>query len=103
MFRFRLLPWEYGIRNSLRRPSRSLLTLGALTTVVLLVFMIVGFIRGLESSLSASGDPDVVLVHSRAAEGNVENSAIPAQIPGILSASLDGIQRRFEVLHVSPE
>ena len=103
MFRFRLLPWEYGIRNLLRRPARSLLTLSALTTVVLLVFVIVGFIRGLENSLSASGDPDVVLVHSLAAEGNVENSAIPARIPGLLSASLDGIQRRFGVLHVSPE
>ncbi|MHC4180666.1 MAG: ABC transporter permease, partial [Planctomycetota bacterium] len=103
MFRFHLLPWEYGIRNLLRRPSRTLLTLSALTTVVLLVLMIVGFIRGLESSLTASGDPDVVLVHSRAAEGNVENSAIPARIPGILSASLEGIQRRFDVLHVSPE
>ena len=77
--------------------------MGALTVVVLLVFVIVGFIRGLEASLIASGDPDVVLVHSLAASGNLENSAIPARTPGILSASLDCIRRRFDVLHVSPE
>ncbi len=77
--------------------------MGALTVVVLLVFVIVGFIRGLESSLTVSGDPDVVLVHSLAAGGNLENSAIPARTPGILSASLEGIQRRFDVLHISPE
>jgi putative ABC transport system permease protein len=103
MFRFRLLPWEYGVRNLLRRPTRSILTMGALTIVVFLVFVIVGFIRGLESSLTVSGDPNVVLVHSLASGGNLENSAIPARTPGILSASVAGIQRRFDVLHVSPE
>ena len=40
MFRLRLLPWEYGVRNLLRRPARSALTLGALSTVVLLVFVV---------------------------------------------------------------
>ena len=103
MLRFRLLPWEYGVRNLLRRPTRSLLTMGALTIVVLLVFLVVGFIRGLESSLTVSGDPDVVLVHSLTAEGNLENSAIPSRTPGILSASLEGIQRRFDRLYASPE
>lgn len=77
--------------------------MGALTIVVLLVFVIVGFIRGLESSLTASGDPRVVLVHSLTAAGSLESSAIPARTPGLLSASLEGIQRRFGVLHVSPE
>jgi ABC-type antimicrobial peptide transport system permease subunit len=103
VFRIRLLPWEYGVRNLLRRPTRSVLTLGALATVVLLVFVVVGFIRGLEASLGVSGEPDVVLVYSVGAEGNIENSAVEAGVPGILTASIDGIQRRFEVLHVSPE
>ena len=47
MFRFRLLPWEYGVRNLFRRPGRSALTLAGLTLVVLLIFVVVGFIRGL--------------------------------------------------------
>ena len=75
----------------------------ALATVVLLVFVIVGFVRGLEASLRVSGEPDVVLVYSIGAEGNIENSAVEANAPDILTASVDGIQRRFEVLHVSPE
>jgi ABC-type lipoprotein release transport system permease subunit len=103
MFRLRLLPWEYSVRNLLRRPSRSALTLAALTVVVLLIFVVVGFIRGLEKSLAASGDPEVVLVYSLGAEENIENSAIPAQIPGLLAASIQSIQERFGVKHVSPE
>jgi ABC-type lipoprotein release transport system permease subunit len=71
-----------------------LLTLAALTLVVLLVFVVVGFIRGLEASLAVSGDPRVVLVHSLGASENVENSSIPAGTPALLSASLNGIQRR---------
>src|SRR5258708_5671025 len=94
MLGVRLLPWEYGVRNLLRRPGRSALTLSALTLVVLLVLVVVGFIRGLEASLAVSGDAQVVLVHSLGASENVENSSIPAATPGVLTASLGGVQRR---------
>jgi putative ABC transport system permease protein len=103
MFRLRLLPWEYGVRNLLRRPSRSALTLAALAVVVLLIFVVVGFIRGLEQSLAVSGDADVVLVYSMNAEANIENSAIAAQVPGLLAANLTGIQKRFDKTYLSPE
>lgn len=99
----RFLPWDYGVRNLLRRPLRTALTLMALATVVLLIFVVVGFIRGLDLSLAVSGDPQVVLVYSVNAEENIENSAIFGQIPGLLSASLDGVVRRHDVPHVSPE
>lgn len=103
MFQRRLLPWDYGVRNLMRRPLRSALTLLALATVVLLVFVVVGFIRGLETSLTVSGDPNVVLVYSVNAEENIENSSIVARTPGLLTASLDGIAKQFDVPHVSPE
>lgn len=103
MFYRKLLPWEYGVRNLLRRPTRSLLTLLALSTVILLIFVVVGFIRGLEKSLAVSGDPSVVLVYSVSADQNIENSSIPARTPALLTASLDGIQQRYGVTHVSPE
>ncbi len=103
MFQRRLLPWDYGVRNLMRRPLRSALTLLALATVVLLVFVVVGFIRGLETSLTVSGDPDVVLVYSVNAEENIENSAVAARTPGLLTASLDGVVKQFGVPHVSPE
>ena len=103
MFRLRLLPWEYGIRNLFRRPTRSALTLTALTTVVLLVLVVVAFIRGLESSLAVSGDPRVVLVYSIGAAADIENSAIPARTSALLSASLDGVANRFGTSYVAPE
>ncbi|MBA3312516.1 MAG: ABC transporter permease [Planctomycetaceae bacterium] len=103
MLRLRLLPWDYGIRNLGRRPVRSLLTLVALATVVLLMLVVVGFIRGLEDSLAVSGDPSVMLVYSLGAEENLENSAIPARTAGILEASLEGIRERSGVSYVSPE
>jgi len=99
----RLLPWEYGVRNLFRRPMRSALTLVGLATVILLVLVVVAFIRGLEGSLAASGDNDVVLVYARSSVNDIENSAIPARTPDLLSASLDGIERRWGVPCVSPE
>ena len=98
-----LLPWEYGVRNLARRPVRTALTLVALATVVMLVFVVVGFIRGLEQSLSVSGDENVVLVYSVNSEENIENSSIAARTPALITASLDGTVKRFGVTHVSPE
>lgn len=98
-----LLPWEYGVRNLARRPVRTALTLVALATVVMLVFVVVGFIRGLEQSLSVSGDENVVLVYSVNSEENIENSSIAARTPSLITASLDGTVKRFGVTHVSPE
>lgn len=98
-----LLPWEYGVRNLARRPMRTALTLIALATVIMLVFVVVGFIRGLERSLAISGDDDVVLVYSVNSEENIENSSIAARTPSLLTASLDDTWKRFGVVHVSPE
>jgi putative ABC transport system permease protein len=103
MFRLRLLPWEYGIRNLFRRPTRSALTLASLTTVVLLVLVVVAFIRGLEGSLAVSGDERVVLVYSIGAAADIENSAIPARTSALLSASLDGVASRYGASYVAPE
>jgi putative ABC transport system permease protein len=93
-FGFRLLPWNYGIRNLFRRPARSAMTLFGLTLVVLLILVVVGFIRGLEGSLSVSGDPQVVMIHTLGAGENIENSSIPGRTTSLLSASLDAIQRQ---------
>lgn len=100
---FRLLPWEYGVRNLFRRPARTGLTLAGLTTVVLLVFVVVAFLRGLETSLAVSGDPRTVLVYSTGAAEDIESSAIPAHLPALLAASVEGIERRYGAGYVSPE
>jgi ABC-type antimicrobial peptide transport system permease subunit len=103
MLSLRLLPWEYGVRNLLRRPGRSALTLLGLATAVFLVLLVVSFVRGLESSLTVSGDPLVVLVHSLGASENLENSTIPGQGAGVLTASLKRIQSAYRQRHISPE
>ncbi len=103
MGHFRLLPWEYGVRNLFRRPSRSLLTLLGLTLVVLLVLVVVGFIRGLEASLATSGDPRVVLVHAPGGSENVENSTVAGRTGPVLAASVEAVQRRYGQAYVSPE
>jgi ABC-type lipoprotein release transport system permease subunit len=103
MFLFRPVPWDYGVRNLLRRPARSALTLGALATVILLVLIVVGFIRGMENTLSVSGDERVVLIHSLGAIENVEYSSVNMSTADLLAASLPDIQQRSGVSYVSPE
>ena len=98
-----LLPWEYGVRNLTRRPGRTGLTLIALAIVILLIFVVVGFIRGLERQLTITGDTEVALVYSVNSEENIENSAISAQTPDLLTASVEGAWKRFGINHVSPE
>jgi ABC-type antimicrobial peptide transport system permease subunit len=100
---FRLLPWEYAIRNLFRRPLRTLLTFAGLTTVILLVFVVVGFIRGLESSLAVSGDPQTALLFSLGMGENLEYSSIGMASSDLVAASVEGIQARYGEKYVSPE
>jgi putative ABC transport system permease protein len=98
-----LLPWEYGIRNLLRRPLRSGLTLLGLTTVVLLVLVVVGFIRGLERALAVSGDPQTVIVFSLGMGENLEYSSVPMRTSDLVAASIVGVQERHGKKFASPE
>ena len=100
---FRLLPWEYAVRNLYRRPLRTLLTFAGLTTVIVLVLAVVGFIRGLERSLKVSGDPQVAIVFSLGMGKNLEYSSIEEQIRSLVSAGVPGIRERYGRKYVSPE
>lgn len=100
---FRLLPWEYGIRNLFRRPLRTFLTFVGLTTVIVLVLVVVGFIRGLENSIAVSGDPQTAIVFSLGMGENLEYSSIPMRTCDLVPASIGGIQERYGVKYVSPE
>lgn len=98
-----LLPWEYSVRNLARRPVRTGLTLLAISIVILLIFIVVGFIRGLERSLRVTGDSDVVLISALNSEANLESSSIPARTPALVTASVSGTRSRYGVAYVSPE
>lgn len=103
MLSLRLLPWEYAIRNLFRRPLRTALTLTGLTIVILLVLIVVGFIRGMERSLSVSGDPRVALAFSLGMGKNLEYSSIPMRTGDLLAASIRGIRHRHSQPYISPE
>lgn len=103
MFFFRLLPWEYAIRNLFRRPLRTALTFAGLTTVILLVFVVVGFIRGLEKSLAVSGDPQVAILFALGMGENLEYSSIEMGSSDVIAASIEDIQERYGQKYVSPE
>lgn len=100
---FRLLPWEYAIRNLFRRPLRTALTFAGLTTVVVLVFVVVGFIRGLERSLAVSGDAATAVIFSLGMGENLEYSSIAMRTSDLVPASVPGIQERAGQKYVSPE
>jgi putative ABC transport system permease protein len=100
---FRLLPFEYAIRNLFRRPLRTSLTFAGLTTVIVLVFVVVGFIRGLERSLAVSGDPQTAIIFSLGMGDNLEYSSIPMRTSDLVPASVAGIQERYGQKYVSPE
>ncbi len=103
MFVFRPLPWEYAIRNLFRRPARTALTFFGLTIVILLVFAVVGFIRGLEKSLAVSGDPRTAVIFSLGMGENLEYSSISMSVNDLVPASVEGIQQRLDQKYVSPE
>ena len=103
MPRLKLLPWEYAIRNLLRRPVRTLLTFFGLTLVVLLVLIVVGFIRGMGHTLAESGDPRVAIVFSLGMGENLEYSSISMRTGDLLAASVSGVQKRYGQAYVSPE
>ena len=102
-FFFRPLPWEYAVRNLFRRPLRTLLTVFALTTVILVVLVVLGFTRGLERTLLVSGDRQTALVFSLGMGENLEYSSIPLGTGDIVAANLDGILQRYGKQYVSPE
>jgi ABC-type antimicrobial peptide transport system permease subunit len=103
MLFFRLLPWEYAIRNLFRRPLRTGLTFAGLTTVILLVFVVVGFIRGLEASLAVSGDTQTAIIFSLGMGENLEYSSISMSTSDLVAVSVEGIQERYGHKYVSPE
>ena len=74
-----------------------------LTTVIVLVLVVVGFIRGLEKTLEVSGDPTTAIVFSMGMGENIEYSSIPMRSSELVAASVAGIQQREGRKYVSPE
>jgi len=101
--RMRLLPWDYGVRNLLRSPWRTVLGAGGIGLVTLLVIAAVSFVRGMGESLSASSMGNNVILLGSGSEESVERSEVGAGVSGIASASIPGVVERAGVRYVSPE
>lgn len=71
--------------------------------MIVLVFVVVGFIRGLERSLAVSGNPQTALIFSLGMGENLEYSSIPMRTSDLVLASVPGIQARFGQKYVSLE
>jgi putative ABC transport system permease protein len=71
--------------------------------VIVLVFGVVGFIRGLDRTLDVSGDPRVGVVFSLGMGENLEYSSIPMRTGDLVAASVGGIEERYGRKCVSPE
>lgn len=100
----RLLPWDYGVRNLLRRPLRTGLTGVGLTLVVFLLLLVAGFLQGLDASLERSGEEQVVMIHSIATPDNLENSSISDQVPALVRNELSAaLLHHAKAPAVSPE
>jgi ABC-type lipoprotein release transport system permease subunit len=79
------------------------LTFAGLTTVIVLVLVVVGFIRGLERSLAVSGDPQTAVVLSLGMGKNLEYSSVPMRTGDLVAASVPGIRQRYGQKYISPE
>lgn len=71
--------------------------------MIVLVFVVVGFIRGLERSLAVSGDTQTAIIFSLGMGENLEYSSIAMRTSDLVPSSVAGIQERFGQKYVSPE
>jgi ABC-type lipoprotein release transport system permease subunit len=68
-----------------------------------LVFVVVGFIRGLERSLAVTGDENTAVVFGLGMGENLEYSSIEMSTGDVIGASVAGIEERYGQKYVSPE
>jgi ABC-type lipoprotein release transport system permease subunit len=99
----RLLPWDYGVRNLGRSPTRLALSVAGGALVVALVIAAAAFVRGMERSLAVSAGARNVILLGAGSEESLERSEIDPAVPTLLVASVNGIRSRAGVFYVSPE
>ncbi len=71
--------------------------------VVLLVLSAAAFVDGMKQSLSINPDSKNVILLATGSEESIERSEIPSTTPGIIKASIPGIETMGDIPCVSPE
>ncbi len=88
-----MLPLRYALRNLVRRPLRTGLTLVGLGAIAFLVVLTTGFSTGLDRSVSGSARDDVAIVGGVTGDTDLVRSFVPfgaahevaGGVPGVLS------------------
>ncbi|MGD9789109.1 MAG: ABC transporter permease [Phycisphaerales bacterium] len=99
----RRLPLDYAVRNLGRSHTRLALAVIGSTLVALLTLAAGAFVRGMTTSLQSTGGEHNVIIVGTGSEESVERSEIGARIPGLIGASIQGIQSRGSTSYLSPE
>ncbi len=99
----RLLPFEYAVRNLGRSRARLILSVVGSALVVLLVLGAAAFVRGMDQSLRATGEPNNVIILGAGSEESIERSEVNSSVAGIVSASIQGVRSLLGESYVSPE
>ncbi len=97
------LPWEYPLRNIMRRPGRTLLTTLCSALAAFLIVATVSFVHGLEGSALGTAPANTAILLSRASEQDLVRSAIAASVPDLVMADVEGIAKVHDTPCVSPE
>ena len=98
-----MLPITYAIRNISRSWSKTLQVIIGSTLTIFVIIAAAAFNQAMLSTLGASGEHNNVMLIGAGSEESIERSEIPATVPGIVSASIRGLQQQFGQTAVSGE
>lgn len=103
MFKMRLLPFEYAVRNLGRSPLRLAISVIGSVLVVVLATASYAFVRGMDQSLTNSGSSQNVILMGAGSEESIERSEISSSVASQALASIPGIKSKAGQAYVSPE
>ncbi|MBI1379844.1 MAG: FtsX-like permease family protein [Planctomycetaceae bacterium] len=95
------LSFDYALLNLGRRPTRTVLTAVSSALVAALLVCTAAFVRGLEQSFTGAAQPDVALLLSRVAEGDVLRSSVQAGLGALVRANVPGVAVVSEEVHLA--
>ena len=102
--RVNFLPFSYAFRNLGRGPVRLAASLAGAALVTLLLLASVGFVRGMQRTLSGVTPlHENVLLLGAGSEQSLERSQLDASVATIAAAGIPGIRTAGGVAFVSPE
>lgn len=99
----RTLPFDYAARNLGRSWLRLALSVLGSALVVVLMLAAAGFVRGMSTSIRATGSPENVILLGVGSEESIERSEVEPSVPSEVEATLSCVRTRAGVGFVSPE